>query len=96
MLQDISACPWLVGSAHHACGRRSLARSGEVGTAQVLDGTVGQVISTSGDSLVGLDSRYASPPDVQWPLTFGNMAANVMLPRTDPSYTPEVRPPLRP
>ena len=61
-------------------------------TAQVLDGTVGQVISTSGDSLVGLDSRYASPPDVQWPLTFGNMAANVMLPLAYPNYTPEVRP----
>ena len=61
-------------------------------TAQVLDGTVGQVISTRGDSLVGLDSRYASPPDVQWPLTFGNMAANVMLPLAYPSYTPEVRP----
>ena len=65
-------------------------------TAQVLDGTVGQIISTSGDSLVGLDSRYASPPDVQWPLTFGNMAANVMLPLTYPNYTPEVRPFSRP
>ena len=61
-------------------------------TAQGLDGTVGQVISTSGDSLVALDSRYTSPPDVQWPLTFGNMAANVMLPLTYPNYTPEVSP----
>ena len=60
--------------------------------AQVLDGTAGQIIATSGDSLMGLDSRYTSPPDVQWPLTFGNMAANVMLPLAYPSYTPEVRP----
>ena len=60
--------------------------------AQILDGTAGQIISTRGDSLVALDSRYTNPPDVQWPLTFGNIAANVMLPLTYPNYTPEVRP----
>ena len=60
--------------------------------AQALDGMLGPVTSTSGDSLVGLDSRYASPPDVQRPLTFGNMAANVMLPLAYPNYTPEVSP----
>lgn len=57
---------------------------------QVLDGVAGQILALKGDTLLGLDTNYTNPPDLAWPLTFGNLAASTLLPLRYPNYTAEV------
>jgi len=57
---------------------------------QVLDGTVGQILAMTGDTLGGLDTNYTNPPDVQWPMTYPYITASILLPLTYPDYTAEV------
>ncbi len=59
----------------------------------MLDGVAGEILAMKGDTLLGLDTKYTNPPDVAWPLTFGNIAASVLLPLKYPDYTAEVNGP---
>ena len=58
--------------------------------AQIIVGIQTQIIQIVGDTLQGLDRNYGTVPNLQWPPTFGTMAANVMLPLVYPTFTPEV------
>lgn len=58
--------------------------------AQIIVGVQTQIIQITGDTLQGLDRNYGTVPNLQWPPTFGTMAANVMLPLVYPTFTPEV------
>ena len=72
----------LLGMSPKIDGRRDM---------QILDGVAGEVLALKGDTLLGLDTNYTNPPDVTWPLTFGNLAASTLLPLRYPNYTAEVK-----
>ncbi len=48
------------------------------------------VFQMAGDSIVGEDRNYLFPPDLQYPVTYLILTANVLLPLYYPSYNPQV------
>ena len=57
---------------------------------QTIVGVNTLVFQMAGDSIVGLDRNYLFPPNLQYPVTYLILTANVLLPLVYPSYNPQV------
>lgn len=59
---------------------------------QTIVGVKTLVFQLAGDSIVGEDRNYLFPTDLQYPVTYLILTANVLLPLYYPSYNPQVQP----